>query len=273
VTVLDAIHIGDHVYQQSYVEEFRDFAGPSIPAGCWKTHYAFDGPMNRTLVNNGEMEFYVDPNYRGTADRPLGINPFSVRDGKLTIEARPTPPDLQPFLYDYRYTSGALINKGCFEQQYGYFEMRARFPKGKGLWPAFWLMPSDGSWPPEIDVVEVLGHEPDRIYQSAHGEGGSNGVVTGPDSSAGFHDYGVEWTPTEINWYIDRKKTRTLPNFVNKPMYMLVNLAVGGHWPGAPDASTRFPAVMQVEYVKAFKEVAAKEVEAEPAKPAAGKRK
>jgi beta-glucanase (GH16 family) len=145
-----------------------------------------------------------------------------------------------------------------FSQRYGYFEMRARMPEGKGLWPAFWLLPADGSWPPEIDVVEMLGHEPDTYYATVHyAEKGAH-----KESGAGIKrlklttqhvTFGLLWTADELVWYQDDVEVRRAKNpGIDKPMYMLVNLAVGGKWPGAPDKTTRFPAQMRVDYVRAF---------------------
>jgi beta-glucanase (GH16 family) len=139
--------------------------------------------------------------------------------------------------------------------------MRAKLPKGRGLWPAFWLLATDRSWPPEIDVMEVLGHEPSKLYTTLHtAETGTNTrsdipAHNIPDSSAGFHTYAVEWGPADIVFYFDDKEIarRPTPADMHKPFFMLINLAVGGGWPGSPTASTVFPAVYEIDWVRAYK--------------------
>lgn len=207
----------------------------------------------RTLPANGEQQIYMDPAYRGTGDRPLGINPFRLRDGVLSIEARPTPAAAKPQLWNMPYTSGMLSTEKTAAWTYGFFEMRARMPAGKGLWPAFWLLPVDGSWPPEIDIVETLGHEPTIVHQSLHGEGhGTRSVTLRGKDITQWHIYGLEWTPDSIAWHLDGAVTHRVPNTINRPMFMVINLAVGGHWPGNPDAATRFPARLDIDYVRVF---------------------
>jgi serralysin len=225
-----------------------DLRSPAHPDGRWDTKFATG---DRTLPNNAELEIYVDRDFKG-----LGIDPFSVKNGVLTITARPAPESLRSKLGGLRYTSGLLTSEHSFAQTYGYFEVRARLPAGKGLWPAFWLLPLSKEWPPEIDVFEVLGHDPRLVYMTIHStKMPTRGYpVPVPDTSEDFHDYGVLWGHDQIVWYFDgveRARART-PDDMHKPMYMLINLAVGGTWPGAPDAVTRFPAEMQVARVRAY---------------------
>ena len=230
---------------------FRRFDGHS---GVWRTTYG-DGNQQgldkRSLPNNGELELYVDPDV-------LGLNPFKIRDGVLEISAEPTPPELRPRLNNYRYMSGMITTQPSFFQTYGYFEIRAKLPAGKGLWPAFWLLPEDQSWPPEIDVLEVLGDNTSKLYTTVHygKENTSHGIDTSvPDMSAGFHTYAVLWEPDFITWYFDGRQVfrHPTPPDMHKPMFMTANLAVGGNWPGAPAASTRFPATYAIDYVRAYR--------------------
>jgi hypothetical protein len=153
----------------------------------------------------------------------------------------------------------ALETAHSFSQTYGYFEMRAELPAGQGLWPAFWLLPANGTWPPELDVMEMLGNEPNRVYQTAHsGATGTHTMVSSSavvsDTSAAFHTYGVDWEPDLITWYVDGQQVfqSATPADMNQPMYMIANLAVGGDWPGSPDGSTAFPATMQIDYIRAY---------------------
>lgn len=182
---------------------------------------------------------------------------FEVRDGVLRIQA-----EKRNAFYSGKeraYTSGMMTTRGKFSQKYGRFEIRCRVPKGKGMWPAFWLLPDAPGWPPEIDVLEILGHEPDKVYTTQHfrnaqtRHGSHGGSWVGPDFSAGFHDFALEWSPQAIVWFVDGvERFRSEKDVPQGAMYMLVNLAVGGDWPGAPDAETRFPAALEVDYVRVY---------------------
>ncbi|HEX6972639.1 MAG TPA: glycoside hydrolase family 16 protein [Limnochordia bacterium] len=158
------------------------------------------------------------------------------------------------------YTSGMMTTYQKFAQRYGWFEIRCRAPRGRGLWPAFWLLPEPLGWPPEIDVLEILGHETQRVHMTHHwrdaagthrSEGGS---FSGPDFAADFHTFAVEWTPDLIRWYVDGiERYRATQPVPQGPMYMLVNLAVGGNWPGSPDEQTPFPSSFDVDYVRVYR--------------------
>jgi beta-glucanase (GH16 family) len=182
---------------------------------------------------------------------------FVVSNGVLRVQA-----EKRKALYAGKqrsYTSGMMTTYGKFSQQYGRFEIRCRVPKGKGMWPAFWLLPDPLGWPPEIDVLEILGHEPDKIYMTHHFRGeqrkraSSGGSWKGPDFSADFHEFAVEWSSEQIVWFVDGKErfrsTKTIPQ---TKMYLLVNLAVGGDWPGAPNENTVFPSAFEVDYIRAY---------------------
>ncbi|HTI81796.1 MAG TPA: glycoside hydrolase family 16 protein [Acetobacteraceae bacterium] len=197
-----------------------------------------------------------------------GYNPFSVADGILTITAEPTPASVLPWLpagYSPAYTSGSLCTYP-FSQQYGYFELRGQAPKGDGLWPAFWLMPVDMTWPPEIDVMEILGSQTDVLNTTLHDPSYKTdtsastqigyATAAGVDLSEGFHQYGVDWGPTTIRFYLDRKLVFSQPTPANmhKPFYLIANLAVGGptSWGGAPDETTVFPARFRIASIDAW---------------------
>lgn len=241
----------------AFIEEFDELrlGGPQRPGGVvWATTYPWGG---RTNPPNRELQLYVDPGWRGRDGRPSGLDPFSVRDGVLTITARPVPPEDRGRHDGFAYASGMLTSYGSFSQTYGYFEMRARMPEGRGLWPAFWLLPVHRGWPPEIDVVEVLGHRPHDVWLTLHtGAGGRHQQIqrriTGPDTSAGFHTYGLRWTPATITWFLDGQAVAEVPTpaDMHQPMYALANLAVGGTTPGTPDSSTRFPAEFRIDYIR-----------------------
>jgi len=241
------------IYGLVFAEEFSDPTA-TFPNASWTTDYKrWDGL--RTLVNNEELQIYVDPAFKGTAEHPLGLNPFSVHDGILSIEARWTDRETRPHLWDMAYTSGLLTS--THSQTYGYFEISARLPAGRGLWPAFWLVGTGDHGDCEIDIFEVLGHEPRRIYHTVRSPDGptDGSEYLGVDTSAGFHTYGLEWTPEALVIFVDGVETYRGPNRYNVPMYMLVNLAVGGTWPGTPDASTPFPARMEIDYIRAYQRI------------------
>jgi len=250
----------------SFDEEFDtlDLWAPLKRHGRWKTSFAHgpqSGPMawdSRTLKGNHERQIYVDPQFPGTGRMSLGVNPFEVKDGVLSIVAQRTSPRTKGYLWGFGFTSGLLTTERSFAQLYGYFEVRAQLPQGKGLWPAFWLLPAGATWPPEIDVFEQTGGE--RILQTVHMLRGSAPAETGFSTQVAgatreFHTYGVLWTPSRISWFVDGRETATTPTpaGVNKPMYLLLNLAVGGALPGDPDATTTWPARLQVDHVRAYR--------------------
>jgi beta-glucanase (GH16 family) len=232
--------------------------GSSSP-GTWRTNFGYGGLNSFTLANNGELEVYVDPQFAGTKSTSLNINPFQLRDGKLDIVAQPLKQDERQFAWGRAYSSGLLTSKGAFSQKYGLFEIRARMPKGKGLWPAFWLLPVSNTWPPELDVMEILGNNPQKLYVSWHSKVGEKHdsltkAIDIPDSSEGFHTYSVFWTKDALEWFLDDVQIASspTPQDFDQPMYMLINLAVGGGWPGAPDELTKFPAKYTVDWVRAY---------------------
>jgi beta-glucanase (GH16 family) len=196
-----------------------------------------------------------------------GWTPFSIRDGKLVITADHTPDVMLPFLpegFSNDFASGALITYP-YSQRYGYFETRMRLAKGRGLWPAFWLLPADGRWPPENDVMEMLGHDLHSYYVTVHTVIGGEHIfkaekIAVPDLTADFHLYGVDWGPEKVRYYFDRRLVHetSTPADWHEPFYLLLNLAVGGPktWPGAPGAATKFPAQIEIDYVKAWQRAA-----------------
>jgi beta-glucanase (GH16 family) len=182
---------------------------------------------------------------------------FEVKDSILRIKT-----ERRQALYDGKqreYISGMMTTYGKFSQEYGRFEIRCRIPNGKGMWPAFWLLPDPLDWPPEIDVLEILGHQPNKVYMTHHfqaqpGKHGSHGGSwVGPDFSSDFHQFAIEWSPRAIVWFVDGvERFRSKKPIPRGKMYLLVNLAIGGDWPGAPDENTRFPAALEVDYVRVY---------------------
>jgi beta-glucanase (GH16 family) len=229
-----------------------EFNSAATIGTTWTTSIGPVGDLNAyTLVNNGEQEIYTSPSFTGTGATPLGLNPFSVSNGVLTISATPVTAAQSAAMWGYKYSSGLLESN--FTQTYGYFEVRAELPKGDGLWPAFWLIGNDQN---EIDVLEGLGSNTSVAYNAVHAlsiEPGYSHASYNPYAS-GFHTYGVLWTAQTISYYVDGAEVwqTATPSDMNSPMHMIVNLAVGGNWPGSPDATTTWPAQMEVDYVRAY---------------------
>jgi beta-glucanase (GH16 family) len=210
---------------------------------------------------NNELEYYTA---RQTNSR--------VEKGNLVIDAlqeKFTGPDGVA----REYTSARLKTGKLFTQKYGKFEARIRIPKGQGMWPAFWMLGDDISaagWPAcgEIDIMENVGFEPATIHGTIHGPGYSGGKSLGAPYalSSGnvaddFHVFAVEWEPKEIRFYVDGQlyETRTPADLpagtrwvFDHPFFVILNVAVGGGWPGNPDASTKFPQQMLVDYVRVY---------------------
>lgn len=249
----------------TFSEEFEEpptyYDAARAPTGRWKTNFrhGVQDPdsdiawQTRTLVPNGELQYYGDPH--------RGSHPFEWRPGSLTIVARRSDAG-EPF--GLPYLSGLITTEKSFEQGYGYFETRVTMPLGKGLWPAFWLLPrlkkqADPKAPQpvrEVDVFENIGKDGEffaTVHRAEAGKTISDGERIEIDTVAKPHTYGVMITPDRIAWYLDDVAVRIRPNHdFHEPAHMLLNLAVGGEWPGAPDASTPFPAHMTIDWVRAY---------------------
>lgn len=220
---------------------FNDEFNRKALKDTWDTCFvwAVDRPWDCTIVPNEEEQLYLPDN-------------VSVENGALILEAR------QEQLGDYQYTSGMITSHAGFSFQYGYVEVRARFPAGQGFWPAFWLLPTDGSWPPEIDVLEINGQEPNTVIFSNHylenGDHQSKSMpYAGPDFSADFHTFGVLWQPDKLTWYVDEIELySTTVGVPSQPMFLVATLAVGGTWFGSPDSSTEFPGQYVIDYIRVW---------------------
>ncbi|TIW01792.1 MAG: glycosyl hydrolase family protein, partial [Mesorhizobium sp.] len=143
----------------SFSDEFNTLNLNNSQGGTWDTNFWWGAANGSTLTRNNELQWYIDANYAPTSS----VHPFSIDNGVLTITAAQAPADIKPLINNYEYTSGLLTTHDSFSQTYGYFEMRADLPENAGAWPAFWLLPEDGSWPPELDVVEMYGQKPNSL--------------------------------------------------------------------------------------------------------------
>ena len=211
----------------------EEFEGDTLDQEKWRVEHA-------ALVKNNELQFYA-------ADEVY------LEEGCLVLRSRARD------MGGRAYTSGLVDTNHRFSQAFGRFEIRARIPSGRGIWPAHWMLPENHpAWPPEIDIMEALGHEPDTVYLTQHWgtwpdnkhEGTS---LKGPDFSDDFHTFAMEWSPERIDWFVDEKlefsRTSEIPQI---PFHIILNTAIGGDWPGNPDESTRFPQHHLIDYVRVY---------------------
>lgn len=229
-----------------------EFDGDALDRSKWVPETGGHGWGNK------ELQFYTG--------RPENVR---VGGGMLTIEAR------KEAHQGSEYTSARLKTAGLKETQYGRYEARIKIPKGQGIWPAFWMLGANigsAGWPKsgEIDIMEIIGKEPGHVYGTLHGPGYSGehafskaSALPGTEYGDDFHVFAVEWEPGEIRWYRDGVHYHTArPDLVkgewvfDHPFFVLLNLAVGGMWPGYPDATTEFPRRMLVDYVRVYQKKA-----------------
>ena len=235
-----------------------EFNGTRLDTTKWNV-------LIRENSKHGELQYYVP-------------DEVYVENGVLRIRSRIRKYGSKEF------TSGRLDTKGKFAPIYGRFEIRAKLPLGKGLWPAHWLYPQDRDWLmekmmedavangkerlipeerpwyTEIDIMEFLGHEPNILYGTNHycsfdgTRRSSSGTWRGTvDYTKDFHIYALEWEPDSIRWYIDGNLIYATTNGIpHKPHYLILNTAIGGSWPGNPDSTTTFPQYHDIDYVRIF---------------------
>ena len=248
---------GPEGYQLVWQDEFD---GDRVNLANWQYEIGGWG------FGNGEAQYYND--------RAENVR---VENGLLVIEAR-----FESYESSY-YTSGKLFSKDLQEFQYGYIVARTKVPPGAGLWPAFWMLGSDyeaqfdedgvysSNWPDvgEIDIMEYIGREPDLIFGTAHGPGYSGALGLGRWNrqefpiADDFHTYAIEWNYEGITWFFDGEPYYTLTReavgdrewVFDKPFYLILNLAVGGNFPGPVGLDTEFPANYYVDYVRVYQEI------------------
>jgi len=235
-----------------------EFNGSSIDRSKW----VFE--TGAGIWGNEELEYYTD--------RPANL---FLRNGNLVIRALVEKHAAAGRTWNF--TSARIKAFGKFSQKYGRFEARIKVPGGQGMWSAFWMLGDDIAevgWPAcgEIDVMENIGREPSTVHGSIHGPGftGKIGIAaayTLPDNrrfADDFHVFAVEWGPDAVNFYVDdhgyasRTPADLKPGWkwvFDKPFFLILNLAVGGDWPGNPDATTNFPGEMLVDYVRVYRAV------------------
>jgi beta-glucanase (GH16 family) len=252
-------------YKLTWSDEFSGPDGSRPEASRW----TYELGVSRNGWGNHELESYTDRTVNS-----------QIRGGNLVITAKK-----EKFVgadgVEMEYTSARLKTQRKFSQAYGRFEARIKIPKGQGMWPAFWMLGADISkvdWPQcgEIDIMENIGKEPGIIHGSLHGPSSVPNRKTGMATSdltntfalsAGqqfaddFHVYAVEWEPEAVRFYVDSNLYATFHKadwpsggtwVFDHPFFIILNVAVGGDWPGPPDKSTKFPQRMLVDYVRAY---------------------
>src|SRR5712672_1391056 len=274
IGLAEAISLAEVSLHRTFQDDFDEHP---LLKDRWVPHYAGgaawpdarywggDGSdFKRKTTYNGEQQIYVDPRYGGQSTTPLGLDPFKVRDGVLSIVARRTPPELKAVLFDNEYISGVLTSQSKFSQKYGYFEIRAKLPVGDGVWPAFWMLADDGGWPPEVDVLEGRGQRPGDLVMTTHWRIPATQIIetcgfdfSVPDASTGFHDYGVLWMQDRLIYFIDRKPVSDIkvPVGFEDPMYMIVNLAMGSKdfgGVGFVDAESPVAVEFEIDRISAY---------------------
>ncbi|MEL6922461.1 MAG: family 16 glycosylhydrolase, partial [Bacteroidota bacterium] len=229
-----------------------NFDGSSLDDTKW-SHMTGDGcSMNLCGWGNNELEWYQSNN-------------TEVSDGTMKIIAK------KQNAGGKNYTSSRIRTKGKGEWTYGRFEASIKLPKGQGIWPAFWMLPTDevyGGWPQsgEIDIMELVGSEPEVVHGTVHygnpwpnnrSKGESFELLEGLFNDE-FHEFAIEWEEGEIRWYVDDLLYSTITRNQISPwpfdqnFHFLLNVAVGGNWPGSPDGTTSFPQTMEVDYVRVY---------------------
>jgi beta-glucanase (GH16 family) len=247
-------------YTLVWSDEFGGADGSSPDTSKW----TFDKGVGGNGWGNNELETYTNRTQNA-----------QIKGGNLVITAlKETYADPSDGV-TRNYTSARLKMQGLFSQPYGRFEARIKIPAGQGMWPAFWMLGNNISsvgWPKcgEIDIMENIGKEPGTVHGSLHGPSTSGptsdetapfSLPAGQNFSDDFHLYAVEWEPGTIRFYVDTNLYGTFTQSqwpaggtwtFDHPFFIILNVAVGGDWPGSPDNTTAFPQQMLVDYVRVY---------------------
>lgn len=241
-----ALPVDTSTLVETFRDDFDTFDRIQSGSGTWLTKIQNSFDEAYTMPVNNEAQVYVDSAFRGLSgvesSTSLGLDPFSIVDGRLVITAEPARAEDADELKGYHFTSGIITTQPSFTQTYGYFEITAELPVGEtGMWPAFWMLAVDGS-SGEIDILEAFGDNAGQVHQGAISSDSaqtSGGWVSTGDLGTGPHTFAVSWTPYELSFYVDGVLTYKMatPDDMHDPMYLIANLAVGGEgsWPGAAD--------------------------------------
>ncbi len=245
----------------AFHDEFNKPSGTPVDAEKWTAEIGGGG------WGNQELEYYTNDIE----------NAYQDGAGSLVIKAvkKDLPLSFNCWYGQCKYTSARLITKQKFDRKYGRFEARIKIPRGQGMWSAFWMLGNNidtVGWAQcgEIDVMENIGREPSIIHGTIHGPGysGANGIgapfnlANNQNFADDFHIYAAEWTENKISFFVDGNLYKTITPqdlpagkqwVYDHPFFMILNLAVGGNWGGAPDETTVFPQTMLVDYVRVYR--------------------
>jgi len=253
---------------------------PAVWNLVWRDE--FDGPSVSAVDSS---KWYFDVGGKGWGNNELETYTSRTEnahlDGGLLVIKALKENFTGPDKVIRNYTSARLLTKNKFSQAYGRFEARIKIPYGQGIWPAFWMLGNNIDtvhWPNcgEIDIMENIGKEPSIVHGTFHGPGYSGGggvsayyaLPHGQKFSDDFHTFALEWEPDVMRFYVDGYlyKTRTPADLpartswvFDHPFFIILNVAVGGGWPGNPDATTVFPQRMLVDYVRVYQRTAVKQ--------------
>lgn len=232
---------------------------------AWETHFAGWGV--RHLEGNNDQALKADANYRGQGGPSLGEHGIRLHDitegGTLKLYGLPTPAALQD-QFEMPYLGGMVSGEKQHAQTYGYWEMRLRINSlSHGHHWAFWLIPSDHSWPPEIDMLEVVGSNPENQTDADHFF--FNSILTDPNTDSytrivppkghnAWYTIGFLWTESEMRWFIDGQEVRKRPAMGgDKALYFLASPEIGGKWVGAPTTDTNWPTEAELDYIRVYR--------------------
>ena len=243
-----------------FADEFNGASGSSVDPTKWTLQTGGNGWGNK------ELQYYTDSRENTYLD---GKGHLIIKTIKQNL-----PLSDKCWYGQCKYTSARLMTKNKFDQKYGRFEARIKIPRGIGMWPAFWMLGNDIDkmhWPQcgEIDIMENIGREPSIVHGTIHGPQGGSGYGVGsgielPSKAPladDYHVYAIEWDATTIAFYLDdvkfaSPKPSDVPSggkwVFDHTFYLLVNLAVGGSWPGDPDGTTSLPQELRVDWVRAY---------------------
>lgn len=226
-----------------------EFSGHVLDTTAWTYEVNGDGG------GNNELQFYTE----------FRTNSW-VKNGFFNMKA------IEEGFKGMTYTSARVITRHKKDFKYGRFDIRAKTPTQQGVWPAIWMLPTNeeyGGWPQsgEIDIMESVGHHEKTVHGTLHygprwpdNKHTGNKIELDNDLETEFHVYSVEWEDGEIRWYVDdvlfstktKEDLAPYPWPFDKEFFIILNLAIGGDWPGAPDESTNFPKYMFVDYVRVY---------------------
>ncbi len=242
----------------TFDDEFNSLSLYNGTSGVWQP--AMNYSPNGTTDTGSMTSWEVNPLWGPTS--AADANVYSIGNGVLSMAIKPTPADVNPASVNNQpFLAGELTTYPSFSQTYGYFEMNADLAAGPGFMSAFWLLPTSGAWPPELDAEEVLGNTPSTLIMTTHtsnGAGGDNAFpqwTNIPDSTQGFHTYAVDWEANTITWYFDGQQVAQAPTpaDMHSPMYMLIDDMSGasGSWTGSPTSPTQSSA-MKINFIHVY---------------------